>query len=77
MAAGNYRRLENNMSLLIQLAFFETLLDWQEINESPKKYETVTAADIKRVANKYFQASNRSVAVYHRTAAKEGTGNTP
>ena len=77
VAAGNYRRLENNMSLLIQLAFFETLLDWQEINESPKKYETVTAADIKRVANKYFKASNRSVAVYHRTAAKEGTGNTP
>lgn len=69
VAAGNYRRLENNMSLLIQLAFFETLLDWQEINTSPKKYEAVTAADIKRVANTYFSTANRSVAVYRRTVA--------
>jgi predicted Zn-dependent peptidase len=71
VAAGNYRRLENNMSLLIQLAFFETLIDWQEINEAPKKYEAVTAADIKRVANTYFSPANRSVAVYRRaTGAK-------
>ena len=70
VAAGNYRRLENNMSLLVQLAFFETLLDWREINEGPKKYEAVTAADIRRVANKYFTAANRSVATYKRAMAK-------
>jgi len=68
VAAGNYRRLENNMSLLVQLAFFETLLDWREINDSPKKYEAVTAADIRRVATNYFRPSNRSVAVYRRAA---------
>ncbi|MFN6191726.1 MAG: M16 family metallopeptidase [Planctomycetia bacterium] len=50
VAAGNYRRLENNMSLLIQLAFAEAVLDWREINDGPKKYEAVTAADIQRVA---------------------------
>ena len=66
VAAGNYRRLENNMSLLIQLAFAEALLDWREINDGPKKYEAVTAADIKRVAEKYFTPTNRSVAVYRR-----------
>ena len=66
VAAGNYRRLENNMSLLIQLAFAEALLDWREINDGPKKYEAVTAADIRRVANKYFKPSNRSVATYRR-----------
>ena len=66
VAAGNYRRLENNMSLLVQLAFAEALLDWREINEGPKKYEAVTAADIRRVANRYFQPSNRSVATYRR-----------
>jgi predicted Zn-dependent peptidase len=66
VAAGNYRRLENNMSLLIQLAFAEALLDWREINDGPKKYEAVTAADIKRVAEKYFAPTNRSVAVYRR-----------
>ena len=74
VAAGNYRRLENNMSLLVQLAFFETLLDWQEINNGPKKYEAVTAADIKRVANKYFSPANRSVAVYRRAAAELKSG---
>jgi predicted Zn-dependent peptidase len=47
------------------------LLDWQEINEGPKKYEAVTAADIKRVANRYFSPANRSVAVYRRAAAEK------
>jgi predicted Zn-dependent peptidase len=74
VAAGNYRRLENNMSLLVQLAFFETLLDWREINEAPAKYEAVTAADIRRVANAYFKPANRSVAVYRRTGGAEQGG---
>ena len=75
VAASNYRRLENNMSLLIQLAFSEALLDWEEINEGPAKYEAVTADDIKRVAKDYFDETNRSVAIYRRkseqVAAKE------
>ena len=54
------------MSLLIQLAFYETLVDWREINETPKKYDAVTAADIRRVANTYFTENNRSVATYRR-----------
>jgi predicted Zn-dependent peptidase len=66
IAAGNYRRLENNMLLLIQLAFAEALLDWREINEGPRKYEAVTATDIRRVANEYFQPTNRNVAIYRR-----------
>ena len=70
VAAGNYRRLENNMSLLVQLAFAEALLDWREINDGPKKYEAVTAADIQRVAKKYFAPTNRSVAVFKRQAEK-------
>lgn len=66
VAAGNYRRLENNMSLLVQLAFADALLDWREINDGPKKYEAVSAADIRRVANKYFAPQNRSVATFRR-----------
>ena len=68
VAAQNYRKLENNMSLLVQLAFAEAVLDWREINEGPAKYEAVTAADVQRVANKYFLESNRSVATYRRKA---------
>ena len=73
VAASNYRRLEDNMSLLIQLAFYESLLDWREINAMPAKYEEVTAADIRRVATDYFAETNRSVAIYRRAAeAPEG-----
>jgi predicted Zn-dependent peptidase len=68
VAAQNYRKLENNMSLLVQLAFAEAVLDWREINEGPAKYEAVTAADVRRVATRYFKAPNRSVATYRRTA---------
>ena len=75
VAASSYRRLEDNMSLLIQLAFYEGLLDWREINEMPVRYEAVTAAEIKRVANQYFGESNRSTAIYqratHQPVAKE------
>jgi predicted Zn-dependent peptidase len=70
VAAGNYRRLENNMALLVQLAFAEATLDWREINDGPRKYEAVTAADIRRVANTYFSPTNRSVAVFRRQEAQ-------
>jgi predicted Zn-dependent peptidase len=66
IAAQNYRKLENNMSLLVQLAFAEAVLDWREINEGPAKYEAVTAADLQRVLGKYFKETNRSVASYRR-----------
>jgi predicted Zn-dependent peptidase len=68
VAADNYRRLEGGMSLFFQLAFNEAILDWREINESPAKYEAVSAADIRRVAQKYFKPTNRSVAIYRRQA---------
>jgi predicted Zn-dependent peptidase len=68
IAAQNYRKLENNMSLLVQLAFAEAVLDWREINEGPAKYEAVTVADVQRVLGRYFKDSNRSVATYRRKA---------
>ena len=68
VAAQNYRKLESNMSLFVQLAFSEAVLDWREINEGPAKYEAVTAADIRRVVNRYFKETNRSVASFRRRA---------
>jgi predicted Zn-dependent peptidase len=58
------------MSLLVQLAFYETLLDWRELNDMPAKYEAVTAADIRRVSKTYFDETNRSVAIYRRAGAE-------
>jgi predicted Zn-dependent peptidase len=67
-AADAYRRLQNNFFLLVQLGYYEGLGGWEYINESPKRLQAVTAADIQRVANKYFGAANRSVAIYLRKA---------
>jgi predicted Zn-dependent peptidase len=66
--ADSYRRLQNNFFLLIQLAQAEAAGDWSEINKEAAKIQAVTADDIKRVANQYFDRTNRSVAVFTRKA---------
>jgi len=66
--ADSYRRLQNNFFLLIQLAQAEALGDWSEINKESAKIQAVTPEDIKRVANQYFDKTNRSVATYTRKA---------
>ncbi len=66
--ADSYRRLQNNFFLLIQLAQAEAMGDWSEINKEAAKIQAVTADDIKRVANQYFDKTNRSVAVFTRKA---------
>jgi predicted Zn-dependent peptidase len=68
VAADSYRRLQSNFFLLVQLGLFEALGGWEYINESPAKLQAVTAADIQRVANEYFEETNRSVAIYNRKA---------
>jgi hypothetical protein len=66
VAADHFRGLQANFRLMIGLALAETYGGWEEINENPKKLQAVTAADIQRVARKYFDASNRSVATFLR-----------
>jgi len=67
LAADSYRRLESNFFLMVQLGFAEALGGWEEINEGPRKLQAVTAEDIRRVANEYFEPTNRAVAVYTRS----------
>lgn len=71
IAADSFRRLQSNFFLLVQLGIYEALSDWTAINEAPRRLQEVTAEDIKRVANTYFDRTNRSVALYYRL---EGTG---
>jgi len=66
--ANSYRRLQSNFFLLVQLGLFEALGDWEYINEQPEKMQAVTAEDIRRVANEYFDKTNRAVAIYTRKA---------
>src|SRR5439155_18925420 len=61
--AALIRQLENNQGLALQLATAQTLFgDWRELFHSVEKIDKVTAADVKRVANATFVASNRTVA---------------
>lgn len=43
------------------LGFFEMLLNWQSAFNWPEKIRSVSAADIQRIANRYFQVDNRTV----------------
>lgn len=71
-AAYEYRRLASNMSILMQLISNDGYGDWREINNAGPRHQAVTAADVRRVANKYFTKENRTVAIYTRKAAKSG-----
>ncbi len=72
VAADHFRGLQNNFRLLVGMAYAEALMDWHELNESPKKMQAVTAADIQRVAKAYFDVNNRSVATFKRKAGAAG-----
>ena len=76
-AAAEYRRLSANFPILVQLIQSEGRGDWKEVNEAGTKVQAVTAADVKRVANRYFTKENRAVAVYTRKAAASGAAEDP
>jgi predicted Zn-dependent peptidase len=65
-AADAYRRLQGNFFLMLQLGYYEGLGSWRYVNDSPARLQAVTAADIQNVARKYFEKTNRAVAIYTR-----------
>jgi predicted Zn-dependent peptidase len=67
-AAGEYRRLSSNFPIMMHLIFNDGFGDWHEVNEGAAKIQAVTAADVKRVANRYLTTENRTVAIYTRKA---------
>ncbi len=76
-AANNFRRLTNNFFIMVQLGGAEARGGWEYLNTAPARIQAVTAEDVKRVANKYFDAKNRSVAVYKRKAGTAPEGEDP
>jgi predicted Zn-dependent peptidase len=46
--------------------------DWTEANNNPDKCDLVTAEDLQRVANKYFQKNQRNVLIINPKEAAEG-----
>ncbi|MEM8834677.1 MAG: insulinase family protein [Planctomycetota bacterium] len=67
--ADSFRRLQSNFFILVQLGYYEGLGGWEYMNESPEQIQAVTADDIMRVANTYFDHSVRTVATYTRQEA--------
>ncbi len=72
-AAYEFRKLTSNMSILMQLIQSDGHGDWREINNAGPRHQAVTAADVRRVVNKYFTRENRNVAIYTRKAEKPGS----
>ncbi len=70
-AASNFRQLQGNFFLMYSLLMREANRGWETINTDPPLYDEVTADDIMRVANTYFEPENRTVAIYYREASDE------
>ena len=72
-AAREYRKLANNYAIFMQLIHYDGQGNWREINEVGPKIQAVTAADVRRVAGKYFTPDNRVVATLTRKAPRDPT----
>ncbi len=71
--ANLLRQLANNNGLALQLGTAQARFgDWRELFRQVEKIDKVNAADIKRVANETFLASNRTVGVIESASATKG-----
>jgi predicted Zn-dependent peptidase len=70
-AANNFRGIQSNFGLMVQLLVRDGNRGWETINTDPAKHQAVTPEDIRRVANAYFKPENRTIAVYY-TKKKAG-----
>ena len=69
--ANLIRGLADNQGLAEQLAYFQTNYgDWRELFRNVDRIDKVTKADIRRVANKVFVESNRTVAMIESKSAQ-------
>jgi len=76
-AAQDFRRLQSNFNLMLQLLIRDSGRGWQHINTDPKLFQAVTAADIQRVTNTYFTPENRVVAIYYTKKTDTGASDDP
>jgi predicted Zn-dependent peptidase len=71
-AANNFRGIQNNFGLMVQLLLRDNNRGWETINTDPARHQAVTPEDIRRVANTYFKPENRTIAVYYTKKAAGG-----
>ena len=69
------RRLGENQGLAFQMGATQALFgDWRELFRHVERIDKVTKADIRRVANQTFVASNRTVGVIESTQLAGSSG---
>lgn len=72
------RSLGSNQGLATALAQYQTIYgDWRELFREIDRFDHVTKADIRRVANAAFTAGNRTIASLVTRAAPAGASATP
>jgi predicted Zn-dependent peptidase len=68
--ADTYRQLTSNFQVMVRYGIAEGRGTWRDFDRIDQEALTVTAADVQRVAQKYFVKENRAVAIWTR---KQGT----
>lgn len=70
-SANEFRRMENNFSLMFQLLIAENNRGWKTFNTDPARIQAVTSDDILQVMGKYFKRENRTVGIYYTKEIKD------
>jgi len=65
LSASNFRRLQSDFFLMFQLLIAESNRGWRTLNTDPPLLQAVTAADVRRVAGRYFSPTNRNVLILY------------
>ena len=75
-AANNFRGIQSNFGLMVQLLLRDNNRGWGTINTDPALHQAVTPEDIRRVANNYFKPENRTIGIYY-TKKADGAAEDP
>ncbi len=71
LEADFIQSLDSNDGLARNMGYYEVLYKWQFINTIPEKRNAVTVEDIMRIAKKYLNKSNRTVAYIVKVEKKK------
>ena len=76
-AANNFRGIQSNFGLMVQLLLRDSNRGWETINTDPARHQAVTPEDVRRVANTYFKPENRTIAIYYTKKKADGAVEDP
>ena len=74
LAAANFRGLQSDFSLMMQLLISDSLRGWQIINTDPPRLQAVTPQDVQRAAKTHFAPEGRNVLVFYTKKKAAGGG---